>query len=41
MLEAQDLSVSFGDFQALEGLSFRLRRGESLGVVGRAAPARL
>ncbi len=34
MLEAQELSVSFGDFQALEGLSFRLRRGESLGVVG-------
>lgn len=34
MLEARDLSVSFGSAAVLRGLSFTLRRGESLGVVG-------
>ncbi|WP_424465373.1 nickel ABC transporter ATP-binding protein NikE [Pseudoclavibacter helvolus] len=34
VVEAHDLRVSFGDFEAVRGVSFELRRGECLALVG-------
>lgn len=33
-IEAQDLSMRFGDFTAVDGVSFRIRRGEIFGFLG-------
>ncbi|MHA5050886.1 dipeptide ABC transporter ATP-binding protein [Streptomyces sp. SD15] len=34
LVEVTDLSVEFGDLRAVDGLSFRLEKGASLGLVG-------
>lgn len=32
--EVEDLRVSFGDFEAVRGVTFEVRRGECLALVG-------
>lgn len=34
LLEVKDLTLKFGGLQALDGVSFDIRRGEILGLVG-------
>ncbi len=34
MIEIQDLQKSFGDFRAVDGVSFRVEPGEVLGFLG-------
>src|SRR5947199_3547459 len=36
MIEVRDLSKSFGDHQVLEGVSFRIEKGESVVIIGRS-----
>ena len=34
LLEAKDLRISYGSFEAVKGVAFTLKRGEILGIVG-------
>src|SRR6266705_7090191 len=36
MIEVRDLSKSFGTHQILEGVSFRIEKGESVVIIGRS-----
>ncbi len=44
MLEVKDLKTYFytrnGVYRAVEGISFSVKRGEVLGIVGESAPAK-
>ena len=34
LLEAHDISISFGGIRAVQNLSFQIQRGEVLGLIG-------